>query len=340
MTRLLSFGCITEKRYLAQAMPGAVIRALVRRGHCVDILCPHGGHFESETGILRSEDGAQFDLNRYDVILSRNRNALGLAMLAYADAAGIRAINTHASTRQLRNKAKMGVALSQAGVPCAPTILADDIAALARLHDDRFPLILKATYGDNSQGLRLVRRPADLGDICWRDGLVLAQHYLPNDGFDLKLYVCGEDVFAVRKPSPFNGDPSAAPIEQALSVERTGGFSAALTRRIMTGGEVHNGELTFTANPDYDLIVDGQGLKGDFPTVCRAELTDEFTAMVMRKLFLLNCGQAVAAYLGHRFGCRTVHEAATHPRIAPVVRGAVAEAQAALKAEYPLRPRR
>lgn len=128
---------------------------------------------------------------------------------------------------------------------------------------------------------------------------------------------------------------SAAPIEQALSVERTGGFSAALTRRIMTGGEVHNGELTFTANPDYDLIVDGQGLKGDFPTVCGAELTDEFTAMVMRKLFLLNCGQAVAAYLGHRFGCRTVHEAATHPRIAPVVHGAVAEAQAALKAEYP-----
>lgn len=211
MTRLLSFGCITEKRYLAQTMPGAVIRALVRRGHRVDILCPHGSHFESETGILRSEDGAQFDLNRYDVILSRNRNALGLAMLAYADAAGIRAVNTHASTRQLRNKAKMGVALSRAGVPCAPTILADDVAALARLHDNWFPLILKATYGDNSQGLRLVRRPADLGDICWRDGLVLAQHYLPNDGFDLKLYVCGEDVFAVRKPSPFNGDPSAAP---------------------------------------------------------------------------------------------------------------------------------
>lgn len=211
MKRILKIGCIAEKRYLTQAMPGAVIQALAEQGHRVDILCPQGCHFESETGILRDQGGAQFNLNRYDVILSRNRNALGLAMLAYADAAGIRAINTHASTRQLRNKAKMGVALSQAGVPCAPTILADDITALTRLHQDWFPLILKATYGDNSQGLRLVRRPDDLGDICWRDGLVLAQRYLPNDGFDLKLYVCGETIFAVRKPSPFNGDPSAEP---------------------------------------------------------------------------------------------------------------------------------
>ncbi len=202
-------------------MPEAVIRALMARGHHVDVLCPQGCHFESETGILHDKDGAQFDLNRYDVILSRNRNPLGLAMLAYADAAGIRAINTHAATRQLRNKAKMGVALSRAGVPCAPTILADDIAALSCLHESWFPLILKATYGDNSQGLRLVRRPIDLGDICWRDGLVLAQRYLPNDGFDLKLYVCGEAVFAVRKPSPFNGDPHASPhcvpVDSAMS---------------------------------------------------------------------------------------------------------------------------
>lgn len=211
MTHRFRFGLIVERRYLAQAMPGAVIQALADQGHHVDVLCPQGCHFESGTGSLHCEDGGAFNLNHYDAILSRNRNALGLAMLAYADAAGIRAINTHAATRQIRNKAKMGVALSQTGVPCAPTVMADDVACLARLPQHWFPLILKATYSDNSQGLRLVRRPDDLGDICWRDGLVLAQHYLPNDGFDLKLYVCGEAVFAVRKPSPFNGNPNALP---------------------------------------------------------------------------------------------------------------------------------
>lgn len=128
---------------------------------------------------------------------------------------------------------------------------------------------------------------------------------------------------------------SAAPLENEMAVENVGGFSASLTRRIMTGGTVENGELTFTVDTDYDLIIDIQGLKGAFPEVHGATLTEEFPAMVMRKLFLLNCAQAAAAYLGYREGCRYIHEAAAHPRVAPVVRAAVAEAQAALKAEFP-----
>lgn len=211
MTATLNIGFIVERRYLRQTMPGVVIRELMGRGHHVDVLCPQGCHFESRTGLLRGEGGETFNLNGYEVVVSRNRNALGLAMLAYVEAAGLLAINSHAAMRQIRNKAKMGVALCRAGVPCAPTVLADDIAALTRLPEHWFPLILKATYGDNSQGLRLVRRSEDLGDIQWRDGVILAQHYLPNDGFDLKLYVCGQAVFAVRKPSPFNGDAWAVP---------------------------------------------------------------------------------------------------------------------------------
>ena len=52
---------------------------------------------------------------------------------------------------------------------------------------------------------------ADLDTIEWSDDLLLAQRYLPSDGFDLKLYVCGRSVFAVYKPTPFNGDLAAAP---------------------------------------------------------------------------------------------------------------------------------
>lgn len=69
---------------------------------------------------MRGEDGVEIDLNRYDILVSRNCNALGLALLSYADAARIPAINTHASTQRVRNKAKMAVALGRAGVPCAP----------------------------------------------------------------------------------------------------------------------------------------------------------------------------------------------------------------------------
>lgn len=126
----------------------------------------------------------------------------------------------------------------------------------------------------------------------------------------------------------------AACCRNAMTVERVGGFSAALTRRIMTGG-LADRELIFTVDADYDLVIDAQGLKGDPPVLEGATLTEAFPARVMRKLFLLNCAHAVAAYLGHREGCEYIHEAAAHPRVAPVIQGAVAEARAALKAEFP-----
>lgn len=128
---------------------------------------------------------------------------------------------------------------------------------------------------------------------------------------------------------------TAAPLERALAVEAIGGFSAALTRRIMTGGGIERGQLVFAADAKADLVIDTAGLKGPPPRLRGATYTAEFRAMVMRKLFTLNCVHAVAAYFGYQEGCRYVHEAAVHPRVAPVIQGALDEARAALVAEFP-----
>ncbi len=204
-------GVIAEQRYLKQLMPGALIETLKGRSIPTDTICPQGGRFDPTTGILQAEKGQRFNLNEYGAIVSRNRNGLGLAMLSYADSAGILTINRPSAIQSVRNKAKMAIALNQAAIPCAPTVLAENASVLVGLEADWFPLILKATYGDNSQGLRLIRRREDLSEIHWNDDPVLAQRYLPNEGFDLKLYVCGRTAFAVRKPSPLNGDPNASP---------------------------------------------------------------------------------------------------------------------------------
>jgi ribosomal protein S6--L-glutamate ligase len=209
---MIKVGVIAERRYLSQSMPAAALRALEARGIWADVICPDDARVAPETGLVHiARSGWTADLNEYDVVVSRNRNGLGLAMLSYAEAAGVLTINSYASTERIRNKAHMAVWLSRAGLLCPPTILARDTSTLAGLPRSCFPLILKPTYGDNSQGLQLVRRPEDLETIEWSDDLLLAQRYLPSDGFDLKLYVCGRSVFAVYKPSPFNGDPAAAP---------------------------------------------------------------------------------------------------------------------------------
>jgi mannitol-1-phosphate 5-dehydrogenase len=128
---------------------------------------------------------------------------------------------------------------------------------------------------------------------------------------------------------------SAASLDRGLAVERCGGFGAALTRRIMTGGEIRDGELWFAVSGSPELVVDTKGLKGVFPRLHGVTFTESFDALVKRKLFTLNLAQAAAAYLGYRCGCRYVHDAAVHPAVAPTVRSAVEEARAALQAEFP-----
>jgi ribosomal protein S6--L-glutamate ligase len=216
----LKIGCIFEQRYLRQELPSKLIALLRGAGADVDVLPTAGGSFDPRRGVLRAADGVERRLTAFDGIVARGSDSLGLAMVCHADAAGIPAINTHSATRRVRNKVHMAIALEREGVPAAPTTLAADVSALTELPEQWFPLVLKATHGDNSQGLRIVRRREDLGDIHWEDDVVVAQHYLPNEGFDLRLYVCGDCVCGVRKPSPFNGDRGApvcsAPVDDGL----------------------------------------------------------------------------------------------------------------------------
>ncbi len=200
-------GFVVEKRYLRQEMTRGVVGFFKANAAQVDLLSPQDCQFEPETGLVRTMNGSIHDLRSYDVIVPRVRSPLGMALLFYADTARIPVVNGYYSIQRARNKTQVAVALAHAKVHAARTLLADDASVLAGLPENWYPLILKSVYGDNSQGLRLIRKREELDLVSWNDELVLAQQYLPNDGFDLKLYVCGERVFATRKPSPFSGDP-------------------------------------------------------------------------------------------------------------------------------------
>jgi glutathione synthase/RimK-type ligase-like ATP-grasp enzyme len=41
-----------------------------------------------------------------------------------------------------------------------------------------------------------------MSSVEWPEPVALAQRFIPNDGNDLKLYCIGDEVWAVRKPSP------------------------------------------------------------------------------------------------------------------------------------------
>lgn len=122
---------------------------------------------------------------------------------------------------------------------------------------------------------------------------------------------------------------------KAVLLDKTAGFSAALTHRIMTGGEMIDGMLHFTVDNYGDLVIDSRGLVAQLPEIHNTSVSTEFDALFMEKLYTRNLAQAVAAYLGHQYGCQYIHEAAKHPMIAPVVEGAITEAVAAFKTQFP-----
>ena len=80
----------------------------------------------------------------------------------------------------------------------------------------------------------------------------------------------------------------------------------------------------------YEWIVEEPSLKGEAPQIPGMKLTDNLLAYVQRKLFTLNTGHAITAYLGFLDGIETIEEAINNESIRKVVRQAMEESGDAL----------
>jgi ribosomal protein S6--L-glutamate ligase len=192
----LRIGVLVEQRYLTQAQPAGLCSALRAHGHCVTLIDTQAISFAMD-----DDDW----LNEVDLIVARGRNLVLLGMLAWAEARGMRTINRRTAIAAVHNKAEMSIALATAEAPTPRTFFGPLQHLASRVPSSSYPLILKPIFGDNCQGLRFVHTSDELIALESPDFVVLAQHFVPNDGYDLKLYGIGDEIWAVRKPSPFSG---------------------------------------------------------------------------------------------------------------------------------------
>jgi ribosomal protein S6--L-glutamate ligase len=212
---------LTDRRYLRQRMPLALLRwlntggwpatlAIADEGSLVTRLAPAGRPLRASLWSA---------LQAGDVVVARTRHPFALALLREAEVLGARTYEHWATVVAVRDKASSTLALARAGVPVPPTYLASRPEDLAGLPARAFPLLLKPPKGDNAQGLVVVAGPEELEGQDWQHGLILAQPYLDASGVDLKLYVAGQEVWAVRRPSPLssrNGTSVPALVTPAL----------------------------------------------------------------------------------------------------------------------------
>ncbi|EGU29215.1 mannitol-1-phosphate 5-dehydrogenase [Vibrio ichthyoenteri ATCC 700023] len=113
------------------------------------------------------------------------------------------------------------------------------------------------------------------------------------------------------------------------------GFVDSAVDRIVPPAEAANDDpLEVTVESFSEWIVDEQQFKGEIPEIGGMEKTDNLMAFVERKLFTLNTGHCITAYLANLKGHRTIREAIEDPDIHAQVKQAMLESGEVLILRY------
>jgi ribosomal protein S6--L-glutamate ligase len=202
---------IVEERYENDVMPGAVVDVLVSCGHQVDVLRPSGT-------VTDLWELLPTDVARYDAfVLKTVSEGPGLSLLDAAAAAGVTTVNDHRAIRLARDKAVAAVRARAAGIPFPKTWFASRTGLLDQIPAGAYPLVIKPNNGSSLKDVYRVNSSDELARLDIDDRTrMLAQPYLPNPGYDLKVYNPGDEVFATVKRSPLH--PGAEVVEEQIPV--------------------------------------------------------------------------------------------------------------------------
>lgn len=125
------------------------------------------------------------------------------------------------------------------------------------------------------------------------------------------------------------------PAEMHEWLENNIGFVDSAVDRIVPPMDAANDDpLAVTVESFSEWIVDKTQFVGNIPTIDGMELTDNLMAFVERKLFTLNTGHAITAYLGQLYGHQTINDAINDPRIYAIVKSAMEESGRVLIQRY------
>jgi ribosomal protein S6--L-glutamate ligase len=242
-------GIAAEARYFTHRQPAALGLALLAAGHEAEFLDPTNCP----------------SLPALDLLVVRGRSQAIFDLLERAEAQGIRTLNRRSAIAAVVDKSSMAHTLAAAGVP-TPRTRVGSFAAVARdTCADDFPLVVKPVFGDNARGVQVVASHDELCALRWEEPSVIAQSLIPSDGYDLKLYVAGEEVRAVKKPSPLakglRAGAHPVPLTPALS-------ALALRCGVIFGLDLYGVDCIET--PEGPVVIE----VNDFPNYSALEVMD------------------------------------------------------------------
>ena len=190
----MRFCFILEERYADKPMPMVVADQLQQWGHEIDVLQPYAA-VTSLTDLSLTKNDAY--------VLKTVSDGPGLTILEGAESVGIPTINNSRAIRLIRDKA-VAVAFAQAcGLPIPVTYFVGHPRALVKVPHDVYPVVVKPSNGTSLKDIHLVHTPEEMAKLTLDEQTYyLAMHYVENAGFDIKLYVTGQEVHELSKVLP------------------------------------------------------------------------------------------------------------------------------------------
>jgi ribosomal protein S6--L-glutamate ligase len=163
-----------------------------------DILGRRG--FQVETGIaeemVRQSDSLVVE---HDLYILKSHTELSLSMAGILHDQGAQLLNPYLSCITTQDKIIASRRLRATGVPTPRSWVTGDLSLMRSIVEE-MPLIIKPYRGHRGAGIHIVHNPRELAAVPPPEQLMLIQEYIPGNGEDLKVYVVGDEVFAVRKP--------------------------------------------------------------------------------------------------------------------------------------------
>lgn len=111
------------------------------------------------------------------------------------------------------------------------------------------------------------------------------------------------------------------------------GFPDSAVDRIVPNQQ-HEDRLTVEVEPFFEWIIDRSKFQGEVPPIQGALYVDDLTPYIERKLFTVNTGHAIAAYLGYHYGISSIEKAVTHSEIRKITLKALGESGEVLVRKY------
>ncbi|MGW1075077.1 ATP-grasp domain-containing protein [Streptomyces sp. NPDC002537] len=138
-----------------------------------------------------------------DVYLLKTRTPRALAFARYLESHGAPVLNSADATELCQDRTAMADVALAAGLPFAATGATTTLPRLAAWDGVTYPLVVKSRHSRRHDLVAKVDDAEQLRALAaqWPDEPVVVQDYTPNNGWDHKLWVVGDEVFAALRRS-------------------------------------------------------------------------------------------------------------------------------------------